>query len=259
MKKFIVLAICSFIFSNAIAQKRIEDKGMIHQQERMVYKQWDKNKFSPSKKFLGIQVHPLWYTVWGLHPNYRKKDHRPLSATGPQTIRMGLTTAMKGTSENYKLQSDTLRNTALSQFAMHTPIQFNPLWQLYYQKEFKELLEDPLEKQLEGLTNEEVKFLIDSKAWEKHVKKLEEMKERLNSGRSAFMERGNRILFYHRLMLEYRLQNDWWHRMKAYAPKRATAIKKIEKIKTSNQDINWSPQSDKELARKVVRDIEYIN
>lgn len=259
MKTLIVLLICGFFSFTVFAQKRIRDKGMTHQQERMVFEQWDKNKFTPSTKVLGVEVNPLWFVVWGMHPNYRKKDHRPLSPTGPQAIRMGLTTTMKGTSQNYKLHSDTLRNTALSQYAMQTPIQYNPLWQLYYQKEFKELLEDPLEKQLEGLGNEEIQFLIESKAWDKHVKKLAEIKERLEGGRTAVMERGNRNLFYHRLMLEYRANQDWWHRMRSYAPKRVMALKKIQKLKTNEEEFNWSSESDKELARKIVRDLEYIN
>lgn len=38
----------------AFSQKAIEDKAMRYQQERMVYKQWDKKKFEPTSGFLGL-------------------------------------------------------------------------------------------------------------------------------------------------------------------------------------------------------------
>jgi hypothetical protein len=242
---------------DGFAQKKINDKGMTHQQERMVYKQWDKNKFTPSTKVLGVQVNPLWFVVWGMHPNYINTDHRPLSPAGPQTIRIGLTTAMKNTSDNYKQQSDTLNTTALKEYTVHNNI-YEPLWDLYYSKELEPVLNSTPETLLQGLSPEARQYLIDTKLYERHVIKMAELKERLTLSRSAVAERGNRILYYHKLMLQYRTANEWWLSVRNHVPKRLSTEKKLNSNK-EGQNLSWTPETDKELAEKVVRESKYIN
>lgn len=242
---------------NGYAQKKINDKGMTHQQERMVYKQWDKNKFTPSTKVLGVQVNPLWFVVWGMHPNYIKTDHRPLSPTGPQTMRIGLTTVMKATTDNYKKQSDTLNTTALKEYTVHNNI-YEPLWDLYYSKELAPVMNSNPETFLEGLSPEARQYLIDTKLYERHIIKMAELKERLNLSRSAVAERGNRILYYHKLMLQYRSANEWWLSVRNHVPKGLNIRKKVDPNRES-LNLDWTPQTEKELAEKVVREFKYIN
>lgn len=242
------------------SQKKITDKGMTHQQERMVYKQWDKNKFTPSKKILGIQVHPLWYTVWGLHPNYRKKDHRPLSDTGPQTVRLGLTSSLVTTSNQYKLESDTMRVTALKEFATQSHlIPYEPLWELYYKKELKDLVNLTPQSLVDGLDNKTKLYLVESKLLEHTYNKFNELNERLEGGKKSNMDRGNRILFYHRIMLEYRGLDKWWQRTRIHAPRQMLAKKQIEAQKDTEGNFQWSPDRDKEIAKEVVRGFRYLN
>jgi hypothetical protein len=108
----------------------------------MVYLQWDKNKFEPKAGFLSLN--PYYWLTWGLfHPSYHKKDLRPLSASGPQTQRLALVGAMNTTDNKYKLQSDTVRNTALSEIANQSGLisGLDPLWRLYYSKELAPVLD----------------------------------------------------------------------------------------------------------------------
>src|SRR4051794_8015380 len=116
MKKWILLLYPVFSFFSCFAQEEIQDNAIIHQEQRMVFLQWDQNKFDPKKGFLSLN--PYYWLVWGLFdPNYHKNDLRPLSATGPQTQRLALVAGQNTIDGEYKLQSDTARNTALSQIA----------------------------------------------------------------------------------------------------------------------------------------------
>ncbi|RZL97893.1 MAG: hypothetical protein EOO88_61960 [Pedobacter sp.] len=96
-------------------QKTIRDNAIRYQQERMVFKQWDRNKFVPEPGFL--HLNPMYWLTWGLHPNYPKTDLRPLGPYGPQTQRMGMVLSMQQSSNAYKLHADTLRSVALTEIS----------------------------------------------------------------------------------------------------------------------------------------------
>ncbi|RZM19717.1 MAG: hypothetical protein EOO88_37285, partial [Pedobacter sp.] len=125
------------LFSFAVGQTRIRDESMVNQQERMVFKYWDRAKFTPTSGFLGLN--PYYWLTWGLHPNYPKTDLRPLSATGHETIRMGLEAGMQSADKNMELDSDTIRNVALDQISGHAGLfsDADPLWLLYYSGQFR--------------------------------------------------------------------------------------------------------------------------
>jgi len=84
------LAIFSFLISlsvSCLSQVPINDEAFRYQEQRMVFQQWDQNKFKPGKGFLDLN--PYYWLVWGWpYPNYHKTDLRPLSATGPQSQRL---------------------------------------------------------------------------------------------------------------------------------------------------------------------------
>ncbi|MEO6849619.1 MAG: hypothetical protein ABI166_03285, partial [Mucilaginibacter sp.] len=141
MKKILMLfALCFSLFA-AKAQSLIKDDAVDNQSQRMVFQQWDQNKFYPKKGFLSLN--PYYWLVWGFFdPNYHKTDIRPLSANGQQTQRLALVATMNGIDNRYKLQSDTARNTALSQIASQSGLlsDADPLWLLYYKQQFNPLL-----------------------------------------------------------------------------------------------------------------------
>jgi hypothetical protein len=112
---------------------------------------------------------------------------------------------------------------------------------------------------LEGLNPETKKFLIDSKLWENHVIKMGELKERLTYCRSSIIDRGNRILYYHKLMLKYRDINAHWLGLRNHVPKRITSQKRIESSKQDLSNTDWTPKTDKEIAEKVVQDFKYLD
>jgi len=201
-----------FIPSAAIAQKikRQTDKHIVNQQERMVFKSWDRKKFTPNKGFLGLN-YQYWLT-WAWHPNYPKSDLRPLRADGPQTLRMGLVLAMQQTEKNYKLQSDTIKNTAVSEAAAQAGLfsPTDPLWMLYYERAFKDLQNSAANDPLTGLEEPVKNDLRSMGSYQWYQEEVAELKERLDGVRDADIERGTRILAYHQLLQEYRkLVNKW--------------------------------------------------
>src|SRR6202012_1708091 len=141
MKKILSLLAFCLLLSTSYAQSVIKDDAVDNQSQRMVFQQWDQNKFYPKAGFLSLN--PYYWLVWGLFdPNYHKTDLRPLSVTGPQTQRLALVASLNNTNNYFKLPSDTVRNTALSQIASQSGLlsDADPLWLLYYNKQFQPVL-----------------------------------------------------------------------------------------------------------------------
>jgi hypothetical protein len=180
------------------------DKHVVNQQERMVFKQWDRKKFTPTRGFLSLN-YQYWLT-WGLHPNYPKTDLRPLSASGAQSRRLLMVAAMKSTQEAYKLHADTLRNTALSETANYAGIasQTDPLWQLYYKKELQNLLDFNEGDLLAGLEPPVKDYLEQGGSADWYRQECQMLRERLEAARTTNLDRGSRIIAYHRMLGEYR-------------------------------------------------------
>lgn len=231
----------------AMAQnvKRQTDKHVVHQQERMVHKQWDRNKFTPKKGFLNLDYR-YWIT-WALHPGYPRTDHRPLSPAGPQTLRMALVLAMRQTDNAYKAHSDTLRNTAVSETAAYAGLasSADPLWQLYYRRELEGLVDsnDPLQ----GLSGPEQDYLRGRGVLEWYNEEHAELAERLEAARNADMDRGSRLMAYHRMLDEYRGLTAAWE------AKKRTAAKYLQLMAQGSGGYNFTPgRSDIEIAEDVL-------
>src|SRR5690606_33830662 len=145
MMKTVLLILIYFLVSwDAAAQMAIHDRAIVAQQERMVYKEWDQDKFYPKpNRILGVPTILLWYMTWALHPNYPKTDRRPLSPHGEQTQRLALAAAMSITSDYYKKEADSILLASAKELTRISGAfsEVDPLYQLYYKKELK-----PLEK-----------------------------------------------------------------------------------------------------------------
>jgi hypothetical protein len=188
---------------SCFGQSEANDPSVRYQEQRMVYLQWDQNKFTPKAGFLSLN--PYYWLTWGLfHPDYHKKDLRPLSATGPQTQRLALVGAMNNTDNKYKLQSDTVRNTALSEIANQSGLisDADPLWQLYYSNELKPVLNNSTASILAGLSPQVSAKLVSEGLYAWYKNELDMLKERIQAAHSTTMDRGSRILACHRYLME---------------------------------------------------------
>ncbi|RDC54334.1 hypothetical protein DU508_21675 [Pedobacter chinensis] len=253
--KYVLLALLLLGLAMPVAfgQKAIRDDAIRYQQERMVFKQWDRNKFVPEPGFL--YLNPMYWLTWGLHPNYPKTDLRPLSPYGPQTQRLGLVLAMQQSSNSYKLHADTLRNTALTETSNYIGAVsgLDPLWMLYYSKEF-----DPLTGQndgalLSGLEIKEREYLQSTGLVNWYLEESLAIRERLAALRTANMDRGSRILGYHRILGEYRTLRASWEAKRQRSKLYLSLAETAEKARKPNaQATSAGEQNDKLIADRIL-------
>lgn len=258
MKNLIILLFGLLFVSRSLAQTEVNDEAMRYQEQRMVFQQWDQNKFKPTSGFLGLN--PYYWLTWGwFYPNYHKTDLRPLSASGPQTQRLALVAAMNSTDGKYKLQSDTVRNTALSQIASQSGIlsDADPLWALYYNGEFKPVLNKSMASILAGLSPQVSAKLVSEGTYSWYNNELEMLKQRIQGAHTLDMDRGSRILAYYRLLKEYRRLSAVWAIRTSSAQSTLTMTAQQQKLKSGQVTvIQWTPQTDIEIANRVLQHIQ---
>jgi hypothetical protein len=243
---------------SCFGQSEANDQSVRYQEQRMVYLQWDQNKFTPKAGFLSLN--PYYWLTWGLfHPDYHKKDLRPLSATGPQTQRLALVGAMNNTDNKYKLQSDTVRNTALSEIANQSGLisDADPLWQLYYSNELKPVLNNSTASILAGLSPQVSAKLVSEGLYAWYKNELDMLKERIQAAHSATMDRGSRILACHRYLMEYRRLAGVWAIRTSSAQATINMAAQQQKLKANQVTVSeWTPQSDIQIAKQVLQHLQ---
>ncbi|WP_256009454.1 hypothetical protein [Desertivirga xinjiangensis] len=253
MKKVLGACILCLQVSNLFAQRLIFDEAIKYQQERMVYKQWDKDKFIPDKGFLGLN--PLYWLTWGLHPDYPKTDKRPLGPVGPQTQRLALLTAMANTARQYKLESDTLSTTAISEAVNYSPLlsDADPLWLMYYQSELSSLT-DFSEDVLNGAGEDVKVYLTRNGGLNWYLEEIDILKERLNLARSSIFDRGSRIISYHRILKDYRRLLAAWEAKKQNARKQLNLFRIHENLKGKEGSLSRADfqKSDIDIANSIL-------
>lgn len=241
------------------AQEEVQDNAIIHQQQRMVFQQWDQNKFDPKKGFLDLN--PYYWLVWGLFdPNYHKTDRRPLSASGPQTQRLALVSAQKSIDDKYKLHSDTVRMTAISQIASQSGLlsDADPLWILYYSGQFQSLLNYSAVSILRPLTPAVSSKLVSEGLYSWYSGELAMLRERLQGSRTADMDRGSRIMAWYRLLKEYRKLSGVWNIRVSACAADIQLTARQQQLKTGTMSPgNWTPQTDTKIAAQVLLNAKY--
>jgi len=260
MKKICLLLFAvSFSLTATFAQSLIKDDAVDNQSQRMVFQQWNQNDFYPHSGFL--YTNPYYWLVWGLFdPGYHNTDLRPLSPTGPQTQRLALVGTMNGIDNKYKLQSDTAKTTALSQIASQSGIlsDADPLWLLYYKQQFNPLLNYTPVSILGNLPPQVSSKLVSEGTYSWYTGELDRLKERLNGARTTDMDRGSRIMAYYRMLREYNdLSAVWAIRTSAARSTLDMAARQQQLQKATNAVPNWTPNSDVQIATKVLQNAQY--
>ncbi|GGA95490.1 hypothetical protein [Mucilaginibacter rubeus] len=257
--KYIILILIAFLTNkHCLAQKKVNDESVRYQQQRMVYLQWDQNKFTPKAGFLSLN--PLYWLTWGLfHPDYHKTDLRPLSVNGPQTQRLALVAAMNSTDGKYKIQSDTIRNTALAEITNQSGLlsDVDLLWQLYYSNELKPVLNYTSASILAGLSSEVSERVVAEGLFDWYKNELDMLKERIEGARSATIDRGARILAYHRYLLEYRRLAGVWAIRTSSARAAISMTNQQQHIQAGRVTVsNWTPDTDVRIAKQVLQHLQ---
>jgi hypothetical protein len=256
---FFLLFAFAFMVSTAQAQTYVNDQSVTYQEQRMVFLQWNQQDFTPKAGFLSLN--PYYWLVWGLFdPNYHKTDLRPLSVTGPQTQRLALVAAMNGADNNYKLHSDTVRNTALSQIASQSGLlsDADPLWIFYYNQQFASLLNYSAATILGPLSPQVSAKLVSEGLYSWYTNELSMLQERLQGARTTDMDRGSRIIAYYRLLKEYQKLAGVWAIRTAATQKDITMTAQQQQLSAGQVTIpGWTPQTDVQIANQVLQHANY--
>jgi len=256
MKKVLLLFAFSFLLlASSHAQEEIYDQAVDNQEQRMVFLQWNQDDFYPKHGFL--YTNPYYWLVWGLfYPNYPNTDIRPLSSTGPQTQRLALVATQNNTDNHYKLHSDTVRTTALSQIAATSGLlsDADPLWLLYYNQEFQPLLNYSAATLLGPLSPQVSAKLVSEGTYAWYTNQLSMLKQRLQGARTTDMDRGSRILAYYRMLKEYQTLAGVWAIRTSTAQKDITMTAQQSQLQTGKVSLTgWTPQSDVNIANQVLQ------
>jgi len=237
----------------ANAQRSIKDQNIIYQQERMVYKQWDEDKFTPKPGFLGLN--PEYWLTWAWYPDYPKTDQRPLGPNGPQTQRILLAAAMQNSSAQLKLESDTIKNSALVEASNYSALlsDADPLWLLYYNKEFEPLISQNNLALTFGLDSKVQTYLSSSGLEEWYREASEDLLERLNIARTTTLDRGSRILAYHSLLAEYKKLRATWETKKSRSVLFLSLTESLPELNSNPLSSASGGQSDKEIADAILQ------
>lgn len=255
MKKALLLLIGYLLIPKAYSQIPIHDRAIVSQQERMVFKQWDKNKFDPKpRRLLGIPTNPDWYLTWALHPNYPKLDRRPLSATGEQTQRLALAAAMKVSSDYYKQHADSVGNIAVKEWARISGALSgtDPLYLLYYKKELSPLehIEETAFKNVQERVQE---YMLQHGAYDWYLENMKILAERYGFARKLDMERGQRIIMYHRIMLDMRKILDRWD-YKLSLSEKVLAFREVDEWRRKGQlDLQSRELKEEEIVDEIIQ------
>jgi hypothetical protein len=254
MKTLLMAGLCLLFTFRLFAQEEVYDKAIVHQEQRMVFLQWGQNEFDPKAGFLDLN--PYYWLVWGLFdPDYHNTDLRPLSATGPQTQRLALVATQSSTDNRYKLHSDTVRNTALSNIAETSGLlsDADPLWLLYYSQQFAPLLNYSAATILGPLPTQVSAKLVSEGLYSWYTNQLSMLKERLQGARTTDMDRGSRILAYYRLLKEYQTLAGVWSIRTAVAAKDITMTGQLQQVQASKTNYgSWTPCTDVQIANQVL-------
>ncbi|WP_443944253.1 hypothetical protein ACJVDH_15185 [Pedobacter sp. AW1-32] len=204
MKKLLIIIAFSASGFSSFCQLAITDKHIVNQQERMVFKQWDEDKFTPTPGFL--YLNPEYWMTWALHPDYPKTDLRPLGRTGPQTMRLASMAQMSLSDHALKKHADTTFTTAEKKYALYSPLyaSLDPLWLLYYRNELSPLLSSSPIDALFSLDAKSLQTLKTMNLLDHYNDQWSELSESLHRAMQADLERGNRILLYQSILQRYR-------------------------------------------------------
>jgi hypothetical protein len=122
---------------------------------------------------------------------------------------------MKISSDYYKQQADTVKNIAAREMARISGALSgtDPLYLLYYKKELAPL--DNIGALAFQFSSARVReYMLENGAYAWYLENMKSLEERYGFAKRQDMERGQRILMYHRILLDLRkLQSNWEYKL----------------------------------------------
>lgn len=265
MKKILILLFFIFLVSIVLPQsiRPIEDPHIRAQQDRMVYRTW--GDWLPKRKmFLGVQVNIHHTMTWGwMAPNQNERymkgsDIRPLGPTGEQTQREASLYAMGSQNAVLQRHSDELAKTAISELYNYTGgviSEVDPLWQLYYKRMLRDVKDYNLSTFTNRLTPKQRQYLNENGVLSWFDNEMQRLSERLNGAFNVTMDRGSRIINYHRIFIEYEQVLNRWNNQRLWSETLVNIKDERKRYEnTANIDFSDWKNDDVSIMNKVIED-----
>lgn len=196
MKKLLyaMMVMVSFVSRAQTTYVNARDEGNERQLERMVFVRWD--EWEP------------WGIYWSLlHHDYKEDDKRILKPTGPYVAHQAFLLAQEQEDEKYKMYTDTIAQKHKAIDSNWAPgIPDLPRW-LYYQDAFKDL-EDEYADIVNSQNADVQNFLQTHKMLVWYDNESGILKDRLETIKNGYMDRGSRVMAYQRLYDQYQNLNE---------------------------------------------------
>jgi hypothetical protein len=255
------------------SQTALRDDAMRAQERRQVYMQW--GDWQPKAKyFLGIQTNPQHTLVWGWvadlrgaqNSKYKKgSDIRPLGPTGKQTLRLAALAQQQSITDQIVKESNEIGSMAEQEilYYSNTTAQLDPLYLLYFKKTLKPIAEfSQSNLQSECGRADIYDFLNETGVINSHIREMNILKNRLDGLFSSNIERGQRIIMYHRLLADYRSEKSTWDRhitsTKTFLDLKAKNAYNKGSLPSNNNPFNGSQADrDRQIARQVIEEARY--
>lgn len=272
MKKitfFICFLFCTFF--DAFSQMIVKDDAMAAQERRQVYLKW--GDWKPDAKYIfGAQVNQLHSLVWGWSAPSRNRtyknsgnDIRPLKATGKQNLRLAALAQQNAIMEDIVKESNEIGSLAEQEilYYSNTTAKIDPLYQFYFKKTLKPIYEFQLSDVLAQCKSVDVyNYLKEIGIIDIHVREMNILKERLDGLFNTNIERGQRIIGYHKILNDYRGQNETFN--SHVSTTRRFLSMKARNVYQSPKDIDNSNayngdqyDRDRQITREVMETVKY--
>jgi hypothetical protein len=133
----------------------------------------------------------------------------------------------------------------------------DPLWQLYYSNELKPVLNNSMASILAGLSPQVSAKLMSGGLYTWYKNELDMLKERIQAAHTTTMDRGARIMAYHRYLMEYRRLAGVWATRTSSAQATLDMTAQQQQLQSGQVTIsNWTPQTDIQIANQVLQHLQ---
>lgn len=276
MKKIFVLYVLIIISIQGYSQRAVSDKALHAQTRRNVSRAW--GDWQPkAKNILGVNINPNHEMVWGWtapafggdktrNKNYQKKDIRPLSETGTETRRIALGSLENDFAKQSTVLTEEIRDNYMLQLALNEGVlsEADPFYLIYFKHELNNVENFSENKVPDIVGNQEVfAFLKETGFVERFTKSMNILKERCEIAKSSTIERGQRIIFYHNILADYRKElNSFKNHIRSTSTYLTYKKKHNGNIKMNLNDLStFSSWNDKDIqiAIKVIEESKLRN
>lgn len=271
MKKILVV-LPLLISSYCFGQKAIKDEAVHAQERRQVYQKW--GDWRPkAKHILGVQVNPLHTLVWGwAAPSTNRKyksgrDIRPLAPTGKQNLRLAALSQQKAITDKILEDANEIGKMAEKEilYYTNTTAKLDPLYLIYFQKTLKPVTEFQQSNLFSECGRADIyNFLKETGVINSHTLQMNILKDRLSGLFSTNIERGQRIIMYHRILADYRSEKNTWDRhissTRTFLDMKAKNAYKDPTLPNKNDPFNGTQENrDRQIASQIIEEARYNN